>query len=105
MTRLRQPLLMIHGEADAYIKPMMARALFDRAAAAEKELWIVPGAKHNQAVHEVGAEYRGRILRFFLKHLAGEELANRQDAESAKENREKAGKKDVKESAAIVRER
>ena len=73
MMRLRQPLLMIHGEADAYIKPVMARALFDRAAGDEKELWIVPGAKHNQAMHEVGDEYRKRILRFFLKHLAGEE--------------------------------
>ena len=28
---LKRPLLMIHGEGDTYIKPEMAKALFDRA--------------------------------------------------------------------------
>jgi fermentation-respiration switch protein FrsA (DUF1100 family) len=64
-----RPLLMIHGQNDTYIKPEMARDLFDRARA-PKEFWLVPGAKHNQALHAAGAEYRRRVLEFFDRHLA-----------------------------------
>jgi pimeloyl-ACP methyl ester carboxylesterase len=64
-----RPLLMIHGEEDTYIKPDMARALFDQAGE-PKELWLVGGARHNQALQAAGAEYRERVLRFFDAHLA-----------------------------------
>jgi pimeloyl-ACP methyl ester carboxylesterase len=67
--RLRCPLLMIHGECDNYIKPAMARALLE-CARGPKEFWLVEGAKHNQALHRAGAEYRARVLRFFEQHLA-----------------------------------
>ncbi len=60
---------MIHGESDTYIKPAMARALFE-IAREPKELWLVPGAKHNQALQVAGDEYRRRVLEFFEKHLA-----------------------------------
>ena len=56
---------MIHGEGDTYIKPEMAKALFERARG-PKELWIVPKAKHNQALSVAGDEYhraRRRVLR------------------------------------------
>jgi dipeptidyl aminopeptidase/acylaminoacyl peptidase len=69
-TKLRQPLLMIHGEADTYIKPEMARALFDRARE-PKELWLVPKAKHNQALTVAGDEYHRRLVAFFDAHLGG----------------------------------
>ena len=65
-----RPLLMIHGGADTYIKPAMARELFGRARGA-KEFWLVEGAKHNQALHRAGDEYRRRVLEFFNQHLAG----------------------------------
>lgn len=68
--RLRQPLLMIHGEADAYIKPEMAKALFARAKG-PKDLWVVPKAKHNQALHVAGDEYHRRVVAFFDRNLAG----------------------------------
>jgi fermentation-respiration switch protein FrsA (DUF1100 family) len=64
-----RPLLMIHGGADTYIKPEMARALFARARR-PKELWLVEGAKHNQALHVAGEAYRRRVLAFFRAHLA-----------------------------------
>lgn len=64
-----RPLLMIHGEGDTYIKPEMARALFDRAGP-PKELWLVPGAKHNQAIQVADEEYHRRVLEFFMTHLA-----------------------------------
>ena len=47
-----RPLLMIHGEADTYIKPEMARGPVRPAPASPKELWLVEGAKHNQALHD-----------------------------------------------------
>jgi fermentation-respiration switch protein FrsA (DUF1100 family) len=65
-----RPLLMIHGEKDTYIRPEMARALFDRARG-DKEFWLVPGAKHNQALQVAGDEYRKRVLDFFERHLTG----------------------------------
>jgi pimeloyl-ACP methyl ester carboxylesterase len=64
-----RPLLMIHGGADTYIKPEMARALFDRAHE-PKELWLVDGAKHNQAFQVANGEYQRRVLAFFRSHLA-----------------------------------
>ena len=64
-----RPLLMIHGEADNYIRAEMARTLF-KCAREPKELWLVPGAKHNQALHLLGDEYRRRVLSFFEQHLA-----------------------------------
>ena len=70
MARLApRPLLMIHGGGDTYIKPPMAEALY-RLAREPKELWMVDGAKHNQALHIAGDEYRRRTLEFFCKHLA-----------------------------------
>jgi pimeloyl-ACP methyl ester carboxylesterase len=70
-----RPLLMIHGEADTYIKPTMARALFDHARP-PKEFWLVEKAKHNQALHVAGGEYRRRVLEFFRRHLAADGLAD-----------------------------
>jgi uncharacterized protein len=64
-----RPLLMIHGGGDTYIRPEMAQALFDQARK-PREFWLVPDAKHNQAVQSHCTEYRERILRFFETHLA-----------------------------------
>ncbi len=72
LPRLRQPLLMIHGGADTYIKPVMAETLYKLAGSQTKDLWIVPGAKHNQAAHIAGVEYSSRLVAFFDEHLAPE---------------------------------
>jgi dipeptidyl aminopeptidase/acylaminoacyl peptidase len=64
-----RPLLMIHGGSDTYIKPDMARKVFDRAGL-PKEFWLVEGAKHNQAIQVATEEYQERVLQFFLEHLA-----------------------------------
>lgn len=68
--RLNRPLMMIHGEGDTYIKPEMARAIFARAAGAPKKLWLVPQAKHNQALHVAGDDYARQVVGFFDRHLA-----------------------------------
>lgn len=72
MARLSpRPVLMIHGEDDTYIKADMAKALFANLGE-PRELWMVPGAKHNQPLHVAGDEYRGRVVRFFERYLADE---------------------------------
>ena len=82
MRRLRQPLLMIHGAADAYIKPEMAEALFRKARSRMKELWIVPGAKHNQSLHVAGEAYVRRLVGFFHTHLASLSEKSRDSGDS-----------------------
>jgi pimeloyl-ACP methyl ester carboxylesterase len=86
-----RPLFLIHGGADTYIKPQMARELFARARG-KKELWIVEGAKHNQALHLAGEEYRARVLRFFDEHLGGPAPTGNAAAEAPgfSENRERS---------------
>jgi uncharacterized protein len=64
-----RPLLMIHGGADTYIKPAMAKALFNLARE-PREFWLVEGAKHNQALQLANGEYQRRVLTFFEQHLA-----------------------------------
>jgi uncharacterized protein len=66
-----RPLLLVHGGGDTYIRPQMARVLYEKARE-PRELWVVEGAKHNQALHLAGDEYRRRVLEFFEKHLARE---------------------------------
>jgi pimeloyl-ACP methyl ester carboxylesterase len=74
MPRLKRPLLMIHGGDDSYISVDMASELFRRAAGA-KAFWVVPGAKHNQAINIAGDEYCKRVVSFFDTHLASLEPA------------------------------
>jgi len=64
-----RPLLLIHGEADTYVWPDMARSLHAHAQA-PCEFWLVKDAKHNHALLTNGEEYRARVLRFFEQHLA-----------------------------------
>lgn len=75
-----RPILMIHGQRDSYLPVEQAQLLFD-AAKEPKELWIVPGAKHNQAVTIQPAEYAQRTAAFFDRNLAG--IAGRIDQSAA----------------------
>jgi pimeloyl-ACP methyl ester carboxylesterase len=61
-----RPLLMIHGQKDAYIGPKIAEALYDHAGD-PKELWLVPKAKHNRCREIEGPVYLERVSSFFLK--------------------------------------
>jgi pimeloyl-ACP methyl ester carboxylesterase len=66
--------LMIHGARDAYIGPEIAQRLFDEGGE-PKELWIVPGAKHNRCREVDPAAYAGRI-EAFLRRSAPRPLAD-----------------------------
>jgi uncharacterized protein len=74
VSRLKKPLLMIHGGDDSYIWPEMANKLYRRARG-PKELWVVKRAKHNQALQVAGEEYHRKIVAFFDRYLAPPELA------------------------------
>jgi uncharacterized protein len=58
--KLRAPLLLIHGDRDALVPLSEGVALFE-AARPPKELWVVPGAGHNDVSAIVGDAYGGRI--------------------------------------------
>jgi uncharacterized protein len=66
LRRLRQPLFMLHGGADGYIVPDISRDLHKAAPATLCKLWLIEGAKHNQAVDIAEEEYQMNSSMFFL---------------------------------------
>lgn len=66
-----RPVLFIHGERDPRISPAQARALW-RAAGREHPLWIVPGARHNDAWRNDRERYEQCVSAFFARALLDE---------------------------------
>jgi len=64
----RCPLLMIHGADDSYIDVSHAEWLFQKARS-PKDLWVVPGARHNQAALVSAAAYEKRVVEFVTQYL------------------------------------
>ena len=62
------PLFMIHGIEDSYIDVSHANFLYG-CASEPKELWLVPGAKHNESVIVREEEYRNRVSDFFEREF------------------------------------
>ena len=67
------PILFIHGRRDSYIREDHARQLYAEAPG-PRYLWIVEGAKHNQAVRVQPEQYALRTTAFFRRHLADENV-------------------------------
>ena len=61
------PLLIIHGEEDAFVPVEMAYELYD-AADCEKEILIVEGAGHAQAPDKAPKEYYQTVFSFLETH-------------------------------------
>ncbi len=61
--RLGLPKLFIHGGSDERVPPALGRRLYE-AAAEPKELYLVPGAGHNEVHRHGGLRYLRRISRF-----------------------------------------
>lgn len=57
------PLLVIHGDDDPIVDVRFGRILY-ALAREPKELWIIPGGRHVDAMRTAGAIYRERLLRF-----------------------------------------
>lgn len=62
------PVFVIHGKKDRYIESCLAPWLYDRIRAS-KELWIVEGARHNEAVLLQPEEYRRRVTAFVREYV------------------------------------
>ena len=63
-----RPIAFVQGELDAVLPPAMAREMHDAAVAAgalTPEPWIVPNAKHSEAVFNDPAGYESRLVAFF----------------------------------------
>jgi pimeloyl-ACP methyl ester carboxylesterase len=58
--------LLIHGKNDNYIKQEVIERLF-AVARCDKELWIVPKAKHNHCLKREGKNYEARVTSFLRK--------------------------------------
>jgi fermentation-respiration switch protein FrsA (DUF1100 family) len=67
---IRAPLLLIAGERDRHVTIEQSRALFG-AAPEPKELWVVPGARHQDFHRLVPREYEQRVLGFLNRTLRG----------------------------------
>ena len=65
------PILFINGERDTYVPPEQTQVLYD-IKPGPKEIWICPGAKHNQAVAADPRTYHRNITAFFNRHLSAE---------------------------------
>lgn len=65
----KQRLYMIHGKSDGYIRPEIALDLHKAAPRSLRQLWMVEGAKHNQAIDVAEDEYKLFTTSFFVEHL------------------------------------
>jgi fermentation-respiration switch protein FrsA (DUF1100 family) len=63
LTRVRMPVLVIHGEQDEIIPVELGRAVYE-AAPSPKSFYLVPGAGHNDCPVVGGASYYARIVQF-----------------------------------------
>lgn len=71
LTRITpRPILFIHGGRDSYIPVEQSRLLY-ALSPQPKYLWVVPDAKHNQAVSVEPEEYARRTVEFYDRYLAG----------------------------------
>ncbi|MGD1930746.1 MAG: alpha/beta hydrolase [Leptolyngbyaceae cyanobacterium] len=61
------PLLLIHGLADTTVPARMSEAL-QAAAAAPKQLWLLPGAEHNDIAEIAHAHYIDRLKEWLKDH-------------------------------------
>ena len=74
LTEMRNcPIMFVYGQRDSYIREDQTRALHAMAPD-PKYLWIVKGAKHNQAAIIEPRQYAARSIAFFRKYLAEESV-------------------------------
>jgi uncharacterized protein len=63
------PLFLVHGTADNRIKSSYSEQVY-AAASPPKELWLIPGARHDNMWEIGGTDYRRRVVQFFETYVA-----------------------------------
>jgi uncharacterized protein len=61
-------MLFIGGDLDTIVPQEMVADLYE-AARPPKDIWIIPGAHHGDYTKVAGAQYSGRLVRFYSEHL------------------------------------
>jgi pimeloyl-ACP methyl ester carboxylesterase len=84
---------MIHGKADGYIRPEIALDLHKSAPKSLRHLWMVEGAKHNQAIEVAEDEYKLYTSEFFREQLATESVPQSMPNIELAENKTRRGSK------------
>jgi hypothetical protein len=69
-SRIKVPMLIIHGEDDPIVPASMAQTLFD-SVNSHKEMVIVPGANHIDSLTRGGEKLQGTIRKFITTHTLG----------------------------------
>lgn len=70
MPQVRMPVLVIHGDRDDIVPTALGRQVFE-AAASPKEMYLIPGAGHNDLV-AVGGEAYGQHLAGFVRRVTAQ---------------------------------
>lgn len=60
-----RPVLLITGGRDSYVAPAIPEQIRRRIGPSCRPVWVVPGAKHNQARSTAKDEYDRRLVEFF----------------------------------------
>lgn len=64
-----KPVFFIHGDSDTYVPTSMVYELFEAKKSGEKELWVVPGAKHAKAYWDNTDDYVLKVKTFVEKYI------------------------------------
>ena len=64
ISRVRMPVLIVHGAVDRFVPSRFSQALYD-SASAPKKLLLVDGATHNNSMREGSAQYREALEELF----------------------------------------
>lgn len=67
-SRLRVPVLFIHGKRDSYVPVATVESLRSKVRSSTR-LWVVPKAKHNGAIRLAPKPYSSKAISFFDRHL------------------------------------
>ncbi|MHA1606997.1 MAG: alpha/beta hydrolase [Candidatus Freyarchaeota archaeon] len=67
--KVKTPTLIIHAENDTLIPVSEALELYENSGAEEKELFIIPGADHNNLWMVAGEKYYQKIEEFTKRHM------------------------------------
>lgn len=62
------PIFMIHGDQDKFVPTKMVYTNY-KAAHAPKQLWVVPGAAHGEALATDPTTYRNKVAQFLNEYL------------------------------------
>jgi len=64
ITKIKAPVLIIHGEKDTFINPSHAYRLANADPAHPRPLWMAPDAGHGEALVKNKADYQAEVARF-----------------------------------------